>query len=151
MNRRGSGHSSELRDDRQRSSELTRLRAAIVAPASSDCRYLTRIPIRTSGTLLLLPTSHVVMIVAHGERLTVTTTDKRTYSFECRLKNLEVHLDPSEFVRVRRGLMVNLSVVSRIVTASGGTCKVILDDGQELGMSRMQAARLRHVLVDVLR
>jgi DNA-binding LytR/AlgR family response regulator len=136
---------------RQRTSELARLRAAIVAPAGERGRYLSRIPVRTSGALRLVPTSQVAMIVAHGERLTVTTIDQATYSFECRLKILEIHLDPSQFVRVRRGLMVNLNLVSRIVTASSGTYKVLLQDGQGLGMSRMQAARLRHVLVDVLR
>src|SRR5262245_50980149 len=132
-------------------SESRRLRAAIVAPTNAAREFLTRIPMRIPGGLLFIPTSQIVMIVAHGERLTITTSDSAEYSLDYRLKNLEARLNPAEFLRLSRGTIVKLSAISRILRGSSGTNKVILENGQELNMSRIQAARLGRVLLAVLR
>ena len=67
-----------------------------------------------------------------------------------RLKDLERRLDPAEFVRLSRGMLVNVDAVARILSSSSGTSRVILHNGDEIGMSRIETKRLRRVVVEVL-
>jgi len=131
-------------------SESLRLRAAIVAPAGARREFLARIPVRTDDGVLLIPASRVAVIAAHGSRLTITTLDQSEHSFEYRLKNLEARLDPSEFLRLNRSVIVRLSIIARISKGRSGTNKVFLENGQQLIMSRKQAVRLRRVVLAVL-
>jgi two-component system, LytTR family, response regulator len=118
----------------------------MVGPARGPREYLTRVPVRTQSGLLLIPTSQVLMIVAHGERLTITTSELADYSFEYRLKNLEARLDPGEFLRLGRSIIINLASISRIIREPNGTYRVVLENGRELEMSRKQAVRRRRSL-----
>jgi len=101
--------------------------------------------------MVLVPAAEVVMVEAHGERLTITTRDQRRHTILYRLKNLEERLDPGQFVRLGRGLIVNFSAIERFVTDRAGTSTVVLNNGQTLKMSRMQTVRLRRLLQDVLK
>jgi DNA-binding LytR/AlgR family response regulator len=67
-----------------------------------------------------------------------------------RLKDLEARLDPAEFIRLSCGTLANVNAVSRIVAGSSGTHRVVLQNGDEVGMSRIQTQRLRHVLLRLL-
>ena len=90
------------------------------------------------------------MIVAHGERLTITASDLAEHSFEYRLKNLEARLDPAQFIRLSRSIIVNLTAISRIIRGPNGMYRVVLENGRELDMSRKQAVRLRRVVLAAL-
>lgn len=128
-----------------------RLRAALVKESGSGSDYLRRIPVRHQDTLVLIPTSQVATIVANGETLTISTLDRQQHSFVYRLKDLEARLDPTEFIRLNRGALVNVNVVSRIVPGSAGTSRVVFVNGGELRMSRMQSKRFRRILLELLR
>ena len=131
--------------------ESARLRAALTkAPRSSRSEYLQRIPIRNGNILILVPTSLVTTIVAEGANLIIRTLKGDRHSFNYRLKDLELHLDPAEFVRLGRGALANVNTISRIVAGSSGTNRVIFDDGYELTMSRIQSRRLRTAVLALL-
>jgi DNA-binding LytR/AlgR family response regulator len=132
--------------------ESARLRAALAKPplpARPD--YLSRIPVRNGSSLVLVPTSQVITIIAEDVNLIISTLSGRTHSFSYRLKDLELHLDPAEFIRLGRGALANVNAISRIVAGPSGTNRVIFEDGHELSMSRIQSRRLREVLLGVLR
>jgi two-component system LytT family response regulator len=105
--------------------------------------------VRCRFEVVLVPVSQVAAIVAEGERLTITTVDQRQYVINYRLKDLETRLDPEHFVRLSRAALVNVSAVSRIVVRPNSTNTVILEGGQELSMSRIQARRLRKTLLQL--
>ena len=109
--------------------------------------YLVRIPVRYRSEVFLVPVSQVTAIVADAERLTITTTGGKKYVINYRLKDLESRLDPEQFVRLSRAALVNLSAVSRIVVRQSGMNTVILENGQELSMSRLQSRHLRQTLL----
>jgi two-component system, LytTR family, response regulator len=96
--------------------------------------------------VFLVPVAQVAAIVADSERLTITTIGGKQYVIYYRLKDLESRLDPEQFVRLSRAALVNLSAVSRIVVRQSGTHTVILENGQELSMSRLQSRQLRPML-----
>jgi two-component system LytT family response regulator len=99
--------------------------------------------------VFLVPVSQIVAIIAEGEKLTITTMGKgnNEYAIHYRLKDLESRLDPEQFVRLSRAALVNVSAVSRIVVRQNGMNTVILENGQELSMSRLQSRRLRQTLL----
>ena len=132
--------------------ESARLRAALAkSPLPAQPEYLNRIPVRNGNNLVLVPTAQVTTIIADGANLIISTLDGKTHSFSYRLKDLELHLDPAEFVRLGRGALANVNTISRIVAGPSATNRVIFDDGHELSMSRIQSRRLREVLLRVLR
>jgi two-component system LytT family response regulator len=94
-----------------------------------------------------VPVAQVTAIVADAERLTIATTGGKQYVINYRLKDLESRLDPEQFVRLSRAALVNLSAVSRIVVRQSGMNTVILENGQELSMSRLQSRHLRQTLL----
>jgi DNA-binding LytR/AlgR family response regulator len=109
--------------------------------------YLIRIPVRCRSEVILVPVSQVAAIVADAERLTITTIGSKQYVMNYRLKDLESRLDPAQFIRLSRAALVNVSVVSRIVVRQSGINTVILENGQELSMSRLQSRLLRQTLL----
>ena len=71
----------------------------------------------------------------------------KQYVINYRLKDRGSRLDPEQFVRLSRAALVNVSAVSRIVVKQSGINTVILEDGQELSMSRLQSRLLRQTLL----
>ena len=64
-----------------------------------------------------------------------------------RLKELEARLDPALFVRLARGTLANLEMISRISPMPGGTYLVTLTNNQQLPVSRLQSRVLRDQLL----
>jgi two-component system LytT family response regulator len=85
--------------------------------------------------------------VAEGELLHLTTAGNERHIFAYRLKDLEARLDPARFVRLARGTLANLDMISRIAAMPGGTYVVTLTNKQQLGVSRLQGRILRDQLL----
>ena len=139
------------RAHRESESETERLRSALVGLTRGSGEFLRRIPVRGDDGLVLVPTDRVVTIAAEGERLVITTSDRGQHTILYGLKDLEARLDPGEFVRLNRSVIVSLNAVQRLIRARGGSSRVVLETGQELGMSRKQTVRLRRVLQELLK
>lgn len=130
------------------SEETNKLRAAASDyEASMLPPYLERLPIRRKDEILILPVGHIASIVSEGELLHITTDKNIQYTITYRLKDLEVRLDPAYFVRLGRGTLANLNMITRVNTMPGGTYVVVLTNGQELQVSRLQSRILRNQLL----
>lgn len=127
-----------------RSVEATKVKAAVkdyqenIKPA-----YIDRIPVKNREEILLVPTQDVISIVADGELLHITTVQNKRYTINYRLKDLEARLEPTKFIRLSRGSLVNLEMVQRISPMPGGTYLVTLKNNQQLSSSRLQSKILR--------
>lgn len=62
------------------------------------------------------------------------------------LNNLELRLNPKEFFRVSRKHIVNLKWVSKIETWFNGGLQVTLNNGDQVEVSRRQAAKFRDMM-----
>jgi len=124
-----------------KSEETERLRAA--AAEYESTKPMQRIPVRRRDEIVLVPVSQLVSIVAEGELLHLRTQEKETHTICFRLRDLATRLDPNCFVRLGRGAVVNVDMIRRIVPVPGGTFIVILADGQQLPVSRIQSRLLR--------
>jgi two-component system, LytTR family, response regulator len=128
-------------------SEIERVRRVAENYEAEKQPLLERIPIRRREDIILLPIGQVAAITAEGELLHITTERKETYTLSYRLKDLEARLDPTKFVRLGRGTLANLEMITVISQLPGGTYTVTLSNGQQLSVSRLQSRLLRERLL----
>src|SRR5882724_5556616 len=137
-----------LEVEESRSDEVNRIRmAARQFEEAVRTPYLERIPVRVRDDILIIPVAQIASIVADGELLHLTTNQNQQYSISYRLKDLEAKLDPKRFVRVGRGALINLEMLTRINPLPGGTYQVTLANNQQLRVSRLQSRILRDQLL----
>jgi two-component system LytT family response regulator len=105
--------------------------------------YLERVPVRHRDEVVIVPVHQIASIVAEGELLNITTVSRERHTIAYRLKDLEKRLDPTRFLRLGRGTLVNLDLITRVSTMPGGTHVAVLSNGQKLQVSRLQSRVLR--------
>ena len=135
--------------DRAEQAELVEEQASRVAAAadmyeaSTGKAFLDRIPVRRREEVVLVPVAQLASVVAEGELLHLTTTGGEQYTITYRLKDLEARLDPAHFVRLSRGTLANLDLITKVHAMLGGTHVAVLSTGQRLPISRLQSRILR--------
>jgi two-component system LytT family response regulator len=105
--------------------------------------YLERIPVRHREEVLIVPVHQIASIIAEGEVLRITTVRNEHHTITYRLKDLERRLDPARFVRLGRGTLANLDLITKVSIMPGGTHVAILSTGQKLQISRVQSRNIR--------
>jgi two-component system LytT family response regulator len=124
--------------------QATHVGAAIAAyEASIGPPYLERIPVRHREEVLIVPVHQIASIVAEGELLNLTTIRSEHHTITYRLKDLERRLDPARFVRLGRGTLANVDLITKVSVMPGGTHIAVLSNGQKLPVSRLQSRILR--------
>lgn len=127
-----------------RESEISNLRAAACEAADiSRAAFLERIPLRRRDEIIIVPVGEIASIVADAELLHITTIGKERFTINYRLKDIEARLDRAKFIRLSRGTLVNLEMITKIIPLPGGTYSVSLKNSQKLTSSRMQSRVLR--------
>lgn len=128
--------------------EVAHLRAAAADyEAAAHPAYLERIPVRQRDEIIILPVREIASVVADGELLHLTNARNESFTINYRLKDLEARLDPSLFVRLSRGALANVEMISRVSPMPGGTYLVTLSNNQQLPVSRLQSRVLRDGLL----
>lgn len=102
---------------------------------------------RRRDKVVLVPVRQIASVVAEGEILHITTSGDERYTITHRLHALESRLDPRRFVRLGRGTLANIDLITRVSPMPGGTYVVILTNGQELAVSRIQSRVIRETLL----
>jgi two-component system, LytTR family, response regulator len=122
-------------------------RAAAIYEGAQRGPYLERIPVKRREEVLLLPTRQVAFVEADGELLHLTTIANERFTITHRLHALEARLDPRRFVRLSRGLLANLDLITKVSPMPGGTYTATLSNGHQLPVSRIQSRVLRDSLL----
>jgi two-component system LytT family response regulator len=131
-----------------RPGDTDRVRAAAAEYAARvPVATLRRIPVRKKDDIFLVPSDQVASVVAEGELLHLTTRTGDRYTITYRLKDLEIRLDPAQFVRVSRGTLVNVALIQKITPMSGGTYVVQLHGGAQHQVSRLRGRVIREQLL----
>jgi two-component system LytT family response regulator len=111
--------------------------------SSAKAPYLERIPVRRRDEIIILPVAQIASIVAEGELLYLSTLKNERHTITYRLKDLEGRLDPARFVRLGRGTLANIDVITKVNVMPGGTHVALLSNGQKLPVSRLQSRIIR--------
>jgi two-component system, LytTR family, response regulator len=136
----------EQEDWRAVETENIKNAAEIYHETSARAEYLERIPVKRREEIFLVPVAEIASIVADGELLRITTEKNQKYIINYRLKDLEMRLAPDKFIRLSRGAIANLEMISRVSPMPGGTYLIALKNGQEISSSRLQSRVLREKL-----
>lgn len=128
--------------------DAARLKAAAAAyEQEAGVPLLERIPIRRGDEITLLPVRQIASVVAERELLHITSIRGEKHTITYRLKDLEARLDPERFVRLGRGAIAAVELISKVHLMPGGGYVVRLSNGQELQVSRIQSRVLRERLL----
>ena len=131
-----------------RENEALNLQNALaIIEETSPQNFLKRIPVRTKDEIFLIPVSEIASIVADGELLHITSAQNKKYIINFRLKDIEMRLKPNKFIRLSRGALVNLEMITQISPMPGGTYVIVLKNGQNISSSRLQSRVLRDKLL----
>jgi len=111
-----------------------RITAALEQVKRQD-EYLERLPVAENDRILLVKTREIDWIEAEGNycRLHV---GQRSYEIRATLTALDRKLNPRDFARIHRSTIVNVHRIREIQPWFHGYHVVLLENGQELRMSR---------------
>ena len=109
--------------------------ASLRATVSTGGQYLERIAVETHGKVRAVPVAEIDYIAASGSYAELYVGDKRHIIRE-RMQTLEERLDPRQFMRVHRSVIVRLDLVELLHKSPGGDYQVQLRGGVRLPVSR---------------
>ncbi|HEY0143267.1 MAG TPA: response regulator [Thermoanaerobaculia bacterium] len=103
---------------------------------------LQRIAFKEGGAIDVIPVQRVDYIEAQDDYVHVFTRGEKHVKQQT-LTELEQLLDPSRFVRVHRGYIVNLESLARVEPYAKDSRVLVLKDGTRIPVSRAGYERLR--------
>lgn len=110
---------------------------------------LDRLAIRTQDRVMLLNLDEVDWIGAAGVYVELHAGE-RTYLYRSTVAHLLTRLDPKQFVRVHRSVVVNTSRIVSMRARGHGDYAIVLRGGAEVAMSRGYRAQLERWLGQAL-
>jgi two-component system LytT family response regulator len=121
--------------ERIRRSTVDAALASLAVALRSRPRYLSRLPVRAAGRIILVDLATVDWIEA-ADNYVRLHAGRREYLLRDTLARLEQRLDPERFVRIHRSAIVQVDRVSELHPASHGDMEVVLRNGTVLTLSR---------------
>jgi two-component system, LytTR family, response regulator len=100
-----------------------------------DTQYLSRLSIKEEDGIVLVPVNQIVWIEAANKYVVVHTTEHK-HILRQTIQNLEDALDPKQFVRIHRSILVRKAAIRGLHPLFHGDYLVKLTNGVELTLSR---------------
>ena len=107
--------------------------------------YPQRLAIRSQGRVYLLPVSEIVWIEAAGNHVRFHD-EQSSHLVRKTLKETAASLDPRQFLRIHRSIIVNTTCIKELQPWSRGEYLVILNGGQRLHSSRTYRSQIETFL-----
>ena len=108
-------------------------------------RHLTRLMVKTAGRVIFLKTDEIDWIEAYDNYVRLHAGGK-VHLLRQTMSELEAALDPEQFARTHRSIIVNLDRVKELQPLFNGEALIILYDGTELKLSRSRRESLEQRL-----
>ena len=112
---------------------------------SAAAPYLERIAVETHGKVRAVPVGEIDYIAASGSYAELYVGERR-YIIRERMQVLEQRLDPKQFMRVHRSVIVRLELVELLHRSPGGDYQVQLRSSVRLPVSRSRHEALERWL-----
>jgi two-component system LytT family response regulator len=117
--------------------------------SKSQKPYLTRLMIKLANRVILLKVDEVDWIEADGNYAKLHV-GRKAHLLREKMQDLEAQLDPKQFVRIHRSIIVNLERIKELHPHFNGDYIVVLEDGRQLKLSRSRRENLEARLKAVL-
>lgn len=125
---------------------VSRLRGeAHVIPTGEDTpepEYPERLLIKKLGKEFIIRVEDIDWVEAAGNYMNLHVGD-RVYPLRETMNGLERRLDKKQFLRIHRSNIVNMDRIGEIIPLESGDCRVRMQNGHELNLSRRYRERVR--------
>jgi two-component system LytT family response regulator len=105
------------------------------AASAGQNPYVQRISVRTGDRIRVIQTGDIDWFRSNGNYLELHVGGASLLYRES-LRNLLASLDPAQFLRIHRGIVVNVGRIREIHPLFKDNAEVVLDDGTRLSLSR---------------
>jgi two-component system LytT family response regulator len=129
----------------ERSREQDARMAEVIALAANRSGPLKRLAARRGKRIAILPLREIIRIEIE-DKLVFACTAKERLLIEKSIGELEEMLQPSGFLRISRGELVNVEMVRELAPYFSGTWRVKLANGEERDVSRERAKQLKEAM-----
>ncbi|TBR36072.1 MULTISPECIES: LytR/AlgR family response regulator transcription factor [Dyella] len=116
-----------------------------VAAARPESRWLQRISVQVGEHVRVIAANDIDWIRADGNYVHIHA-GSASYLHRETLRNLANTLDPTRFLRIHRGTLVNVERIREVHPLFQGSAEVVLQDGTRLNLSRRFRTQARHAL-----
>jgi two-component system, LytTR family, response regulator len=130
---------------RKDSGEMEQKVTALLASLKTEPKQLDRIPVKSSGRVVLVKTSDIDWIEAADNYVNLHT-GKEAHLHRETMTALEQKLPAAKFLRISRSIMVNVDRIKELQPMFHGDYTVILQNGTKLTASRGYRDALNQLL-----
>jgi two-component system LytT family response regulator len=134
-------HSGEIAVQMRKTLELLDSERGMAVPTKSGNGFLERIAIESRGQVRMVLAEEIDYITASGVYAELHVAD-RTHVVRERMQALEERLNPRQFFRVHRSIIVQLNRIEVLLRQTGGDYSLRLKNGAQLPVSRNRIDQL---------
>jgi two-component system, LytTR family, response regulator len=117
----------------------------LLAEARSGSQTERRLAIKTAGRVVLVDMDEIDWVEAAGNYVELKTSSG-AYLLREGIGRLSERLDPGQFVRIHRSIIVNVRKIKELQPCNRGEYMVVLRDGKQLSCSRSYRAKLQELI-----
>jgi two-component system, LytTR family, response regulator len=118
---------------------------ALLDELAANRRFLTRLPVKVRGRMIVVDLADVDWIEAADNYVTIHA-GAHAYTARETMSGLERELDPERFVRIHRSAIVQVDRIKELLPDFHGDFVVVLRDGTRVALSRNYRSRIEGVL-----
>ncbi len=117
----------------------------LLAEARTESHTDRRLVVRTAGRVIFVELDEIDWVEAAGNYVELKTSS-RCYLLREGIGRLAERLDPGQFVRIHRSIIVNARKIKELLPCNRGEYMVVLKDGKQLSCSRGYRAKLQELI-----
>lgn len=117
----------------------------LLAEARTGAQTDRRLVIKTAGRVVLVDMDEIDWVEAAGNYVELKTSGG-SYLLREGISRLSERLDPGQFVRIHRSVIVNVRRIKELQPCNRGEYMVVLKDGKQLSCSRSYRAKLQQFI-----
>lgn len=137
----------EMRKSRDR--EMTRRILDLLSQVKSEKQAIpefdARLVIKTKGRIVFLNVDEIDWVEAAANYVRLNA-GKESYLFRETISGTSERLNPNQFIRIHRSMIVNVRKIKELIPVNSGEYVVVLKSGKELSCSRGYRANVQHLI-----
>lgn len=117
----------------------------LLAGVKSEARMDRRLVVKSGGKVILLTMEEIDWIEAAANYVRLKA-GPQSYLMREGISRVATRLDPSQFVRIHRSIIVNVRRIKELHPCNRGEYMVVLQDGKQLSCSRSYRPKLQELI-----
>jgi two-component system LytT family response regulator len=131
--------------DQEFTNRVLELLSSVKSEKRVTPEFEERLAIRTNGRVVFLNIDEIHWVEAAANYVRLNT-GKDSYLFRETISRISERLNPTDFVRIHRSMIVNIRRIKELIPVNSGEYVVVLNSGKELSCSRGYRANLQHLI-----